>query len=299
VVTAPADAFRIPLSESIVIPGVVIVPSAAIVVVAVPPKYARVAESWVVDALPTNCCSDVNVFACERLSDATTAPVVGEMVRVPSEFETALTVPAPEPQAEPVIESLPVESACTQLVPVEPKFETTRSVVDAVPLTVNTVVDALPNVVRPSAVSACVVTLPSDVIVVVADPPTASVFAENAVVDAPPEKVSSVVVAFEGKRYPNELPPAPHAEPVFVTFPLTSICKQLLPVAAACPLRTKLEDVAVPFTVRPPVTVPLPTVVDAVERRPPLNERRVDVALLGNSYPIALVMVIPPVDAES
>ena len=45
------------------------------------------------------------------MRDATTAPVVGDMVSVPSEFETALTAPPlPDPHAEPVPERLPLVS---------------------------------------------------------------------------------------------------------------------------------------------------------------------------------------------
>ena len=42
-----------------------------------------------------NVCTAVHVFACPRLSDATTLPVVGETVSVPSELVTELTLPPP------------------------------------------------------------------------------------------------------------------------------------------------------------------------------------------------------------
>jgi len=45
---------------------------------------------------------------------------------------------------------------------------------------------------------------------------------------------------------------------------------------------TTFVEVAVPETVRPPAAVPLPIVVDAVERSPPVKLRSVEVALLGN-----------------
>ena len=43
----------------------------------------------------------VHVFACPRARDATTEPVVGVMVNVPSLLATELTAPEPEPQAAP------------------------------------------------------------------------------------------------------------------------------------------------------------------------------------------------------
>jgi hypothetical protein len=68
--------------------------------VAVPPKEARYAESCVDDAR-VNCWSAVQVFAFPVLSEAITAPVVGEMVRVPSRLVTDVTPPCPrqEPDA--------------------------------------------------------------------------------------------------------------------------------------------------------------------------------------------------------
>jgi len=69
--------------------------------VAVPPKDAIcVTESCVEDAR-ANCWSAVQVLALFRLSDATTAPLVGEMVSVPSALVTEVTPPCPrhEPDA--------------------------------------------------------------------------------------------------------------------------------------------------------------------------------------------------------
>src|SRR6266487_1253242 len=69
--------------------------SPKIVVVAVLPIYKRFsAESCVVDACPLSSVSPLKVcvalhtFTCARLSELTTAPVVGEMVSVPSLFDT-------------------------------------------------------------------------------------------------------------------------------------------------------------------------------------------------------------------
>jgi len=61
-----------------------------------------------------NVCVAVHVFACPRLSEATTLPVVGEMVSVLSEFETELTAPDPEPHAAPVVLTAPVLEICKQ-----------------------------------------------------------------------------------------------------------------------------------------------------------------------------------------
>jgi hypothetical protein len=52
---------------------------------------------------PESVCVAVQVFACPSAREATTAPVVGEMVNVPSEFETEFTAPDPLPQAPPVV----------------------------------------------------------------------------------------------------------------------------------------------------------------------------------------------------
>jgi len=81
-------------------------------------------------------------LAWARLSEATTAPVVGEMVREPSAFDTELTAPLPVPQAAPVDESLPVASAWTQVVALLPSEETTKSVVEPAPEMVRPVEEA-------------------------------------------------------------------------------------------------------------------------------------------------------------
>lgn len=61
-----------------------------------PPRVARytelVAVNCVVEAF-ANCCNALQVLALLRLSDATTSPVVGEMVREPSELATEETTP--------------------------------------------------------------------------------------------------------------------------------------------------------------------------------------------------------------
>ena len=46
------------------------------------------------------------------MSDATTAPVVGEMVKVVSEFATEETAPPPEPQSDPVPVTTPDVLTC-------------------------------------------------------------------------------------------------------------------------------------------------------------------------------------------
>src|SRR5207253_2728979 len=108
----------------------------SIVVVEVPPKYALpVTERSEEDAL-VNCCNPVQELACPRLSDAITEPVVGEIVSVPSELETALTVPPPPvPHAEPVPETMPELSICKHCVEAPPAALTIKLVVLAVPVT--------------------------------------------------------------------------------------------------------------------------------------------------------------------
>lgn len=69
----------------------------------------------VVDVLPTNIPSrevndveeadlkswrPVQIFACVRSNETLTSPVAGEMLRVPSEFETEVTTPE-APESEP------------------------------------------------------------------------------------------------------------------------------------------------------------------------------------------------------
>ena len=62
----------------------------------------------VVAVAAVNVCPPVQVFGCARAREATTAPLVGLMVSVPSEFETELTDPPPEPQSLPVPDTTPV-----------------------------------------------------------------------------------------------------------------------------------------------------------------------------------------------
>ena len=55
------------------------------------------AESRVELALPKNFWRPVHVLELVRLREAITAPVVGDMVRVLSEFDTEFTPPTQEP----------------------------------------------------------------------------------------------------------------------------------------------------------------------------------------------------------
>ena len=78
-------------------------------------KYVEVA--WVEVELvamspPLNVCSAVQVFLLPRLMDATTFPVVGEIVRVPSELATEET---PRARHDPLIEKHPA----ARLIPFE------------------------------------------------------------------------------------------------------------------------------------------------------------------------------------
>lgn len=72
-----------------------------------PPMEMSVPKVW----------SAVHVFACPSAKEATTAPVVGDIVNVPSEFATEFTAPLPEPQAAPVLLNIPAGLICTQYVP--------------------------------------------------------------------------------------------------------------------------------------------------------------------------------------
>jgi hypothetical protein len=59
-------------------------------------------------------CNAVQVFAWPRAMDATTEPLVGEIVNVPSLFATELTAPLPVPHAAPVLLIAPVVPICKQ-----------------------------------------------------------------------------------------------------------------------------------------------------------------------------------------
>jgi hypothetical protein len=83
------------------------------------------------------------------LSEATTEPVVGEIVRVLSLLATLLTDPLPVPQAEPMADTTPAASTWRHCAEPLPRPEMTSDVVEAVPLTESWVVEALPRVVRP------------------------------------------------------------------------------------------------------------------------------------------------------
>jgi hypothetical protein len=63
---------------------------------------------------PESVCVAVQVFAWPKAREATTAPVVGEIVSVPSELETEFTAPDPLPQEAPVVLNCPVELIWTQ-----------------------------------------------------------------------------------------------------------------------------------------------------------------------------------------
>ena len=73
----------------------------------------------------------VQVLAFPRLREATTAPEVGEMVRLPSAFETDDTAPPPEEIHVPFIAKQPAVMLKPFAAVVEPVFETENSVVVA------------------------------------------------------------------------------------------------------------------------------------------------------------------------
>jgi hypothetical protein len=120
------------------------------VVAFIPVKFWSVVEP--VARMFEKVCNALKVFACARLSDATTAPLVGEIVSVPSELDTVATLlPPPLPHADPVEERVPFASACTQVVAPVPSDETTRLVVEAVVeykfVAVSALDEAVPSVV--------------------------------------------------------------------------------------------------------------------------------------------------------
>lgn len=75
-----------------------------------PVPVAPVADTPPIDMLVPKVCFAVQVCAFPRFRDATTDPVVGEIVRLPSELLTELTAPLPVPQSAEVKYNRPVES---------------------------------------------------------------------------------------------------------------------------------------------------------------------------------------------
>ena len=76
-------------------------------------------------AFEENCCKADQVLAWERFKEETTAPVVGEMVRVPSELLTEEMEPPPPPlthtplmEKQPAERSIPLEKVDEASVPV-------------------------------------------------------------------------------------------------------------------------------------------------------------------------------------
>jgi hypothetical protein len=59
-----------------------------------------------------NVCVDVQVFGFPKFSDAITAPVVGLIVSVLSEFATELTAAAPEHEPHDGVELAPLSRHC-------------------------------------------------------------------------------------------------------------------------------------------------------------------------------------------
>lgn len=65
-----------------------------------PTKSGPSVESRVLDALALNCCKPVHVFGLARLMPASTAPVVGDMVRVLLAAVTDVTPPMVEVETQ-------------------------------------------------------------------------------------------------------------------------------------------------------------------------------------------------------
>ena len=80
-----------------------VAPSPMIVVVEVCPIKRRPKEEKDVEEALLNLCRAVQTLALAGFKEATTAPVVGEMVREPSELETEETAPPPAVRQEPLI----------------------------------------------------------------------------------------------------------------------------------------------------------------------------------------------------
>ena len=97
-----------------VVPVIVVVSAAT----SISSRVALVADAIVSAAVDCSCAEWVwvalHVLACAGFRDATTDPVVGEMVKLPSEFVTLLTAPDPVPQAAPVFDRAPEELICKQ-----------------------------------------------------------------------------------------------------------------------------------------------------------------------------------------
>lgn len=89
-------------------PPIVVEPVFVIFVELMVPSHAVVPESSVEVAF-VKVCSPVQLLACPGFKEPTTLPVVGEIVREPSEFETVVT--ALPPQAVPVPVIFPLISA--------------------------------------------------------------------------------------------------------------------------------------------------------------------------------------------
>ena len=138
-------------------------------------------------------------------------------------------------------------------------------------------------------VSVGAVSAPLAAIEVVAEPPTASVFAEKFVVEAPPVRVRSVVVALLGNGYPIAFVTvtAPVAPESWIPEPAVSEVTKLVEVAIAyvvpstpAPRRPpeKAEKTGACEVVRVPTCVRLPTMVeDACEIKPAPRPRVVEV----------------------
>lgn len=94
------------------------------------------------------------------------------------------------------------------------------------------------------------------------------------VIELPALKVVLLMVPREPERY------VVASVEVATTLPCASVERSALP----SPVKIKLLVVAVPFTVSPPVAVPLPMVVDAKAVKPPLKLRSVVVAFDGKRY---------------
>ena len=101
---------RVVFPVTLSVPATATLPAESIVVVAVWPKYPAFAENSVDDANPLNCCSPVHRLLLPRFNAATTAPVVGVIVNVPSALDTEVT-----PAAPPELPAVSIASASIEL----------------------------------------------------------------------------------------------------------------------------------------------------------------------------------------
>lgn len=215
-----------------------------------------VEKKFVDDEFP-NICPPVHVFACPRASEATTEPVVGEMVSVPSEFETDDTAPPPE---------IPSDEVATQLAIVPLLKNTSLAGHDDVPvppfakptIPVRLMLGVEPPDELSGAEAFTAVTPPADVVVEITLPleSTANMLFVRFVSFTPLRvdvdvTVNPVVDAFPRDDWPLTMSEA--SVPTDVSDEVTTVEFRVVPVKVPAGATTVVVDIAVtkpfPFTV--------------------------------------------------